>query len=256
MVIYADMDVSIIDEMPPNRKSAETVVIPNSRRKEVQERVRIACTGGQKAYWVCPLMNESDLVEAAAVVQRAKELKEELPNVRISVLHGKTHGEDKDSIMTEFRSGAIDLLVASTVIEVGVHVPEASLMVIENAERLGLSQLHQLRGRIGRSGLRAVCVLLYKPPLSPTANHRLKTLRETSDGFKIARKDLELRGPGEVLGTRQSGIPALRVADLFLHREVIEKVPVIAERLQAKHGNVVDPLIKRWLFSSNNVSNV
>ena len=136
MVIYADMDVSIIDEMPPNRKYAETVVIPNSRRKEVQERVRIACTGGQKAYWVCPLINESDLVEAAAVVQRAKELKEEIPDVRIAVLHGKTPGEDKDSIMTEFRSGAIDLLVASTVIEVGVHVPEASLMVIENAERL------------------------------------------------------------------------------------------------------------------------
>ena len=176
--------------------------------------------------------------------------------MRIAVLHGKTPGEDKDSIMKEFRSGAIDLLVASTVIEVGVHVPEASLMVIENAERLGLSQLHQLRGRIGRSGQRAVCVLLYKPPLSSTANHRLKTLRETSDGFKIARMDLELRGPGEVLGTRQSGIPVLRVADLFVHREIIEKVPVIAERLQAKHGNVVDHLIKRWLFSSDNVSNV
>ena len=151
--------------------------------------------------------------------------------------------------MTEFRSGSIDLLVASTVIEVGVHVPEASLMVIENAERLGLSQLHQLRGRIGRGGQKAICVLLYQPPLSSMANHRLKTLRATGDGFKIARKDLELRGPGEMLGTRQSGIPVFRVADLFLHREANEKVPVIAERLQEKHKNAVNRLIKRWLAS-------
>ena len=256
MVTCADMDISIIDEMPPGRKPVETVVVPNSRRNEVQERVRIACAGGQKAYWVCPLINESEILEAEAVVQRAQVLQEELPDVRIGLLHGKMLGVEKDEVMSAFRGGAIDLLVASTVIEVGVHVPEASLMVIENAERLGLSQLHQLRGRIGRSGQRAVCVLLYRPPLSTIAGHRLKMLRETSDGFTIARKDLELRGPGEVLGTRQSGSPEFRIADLFLHREAIERVPAIAQQLKEKYPDYVDQLIERWLVLADHFSNV
>ncbi|MBL10815.1 MAG: ATP-dependent DNA helicase RecG [Acidiferrobacteraceae bacterium] len=248
MVVYADMDISIIDEMPPGRQTAETAVMPNARRVEVQKRVREACKSGQKAYWVCPLINESEALEVEAVVQRSKTLQKELPDVRVSSLHGKTGVGEKEEIMTTFRAGTIDLLVASTVIEVGVHVPEATLMVVENAERLGLLQLHQLRGRIGRSDQRSVCIFLYQNPLTTVARNRLVAIRELKDGFMVAKKDLELRGPGEILGTRQSGIPEFRIADLFRHSEVAKLVPDIADYLQTNNPQLVDEIIDRWLL--------
>jgi len=248
MVVYADMDISIIDEMPPGRQTAETAVMPNARRVEVQKRVREACKSGQKAYWVCPLINESEALEVEAVVQRSKTLQKELPDVRVSSLHGKTGVGEKEEIMTAFRAGTIDLLVASTVIEVGVHVPEATLMVVENAERLGLLQLHQLRGRIGRSDQRSVCIFLYQNPLTTVARNRLVAIRELKDGFMVAKKDLELRGPGEILGTRQSGIPEFRIADLFRHSEVAKLVPDIADYLQTNNPQLVDEIIDRWLL--------
>ena len=254
MVLHADMDVSIIDEMPPGRIPVETVVMPNSRRDEVQERIRKACAEGQRAYWVCPLVEESDLLEAEAAVQRAKILAEELPDLRIALLHGGTRAVEKETLMGAFRAGQIDLLVATTVIEVGVDVPEANLMVIENSERLGLAQLHQLRGRIGRGGKRSVCVLLYQSPIGPIARDRLATLRQTSDGFAIARKDLELRGPGELFGTRQSGMPQFQIADVSRHQSVLEAVPKVATDLLKAHPECVEALIRRWLRKGSNLS--
>jgi len=256
MVLHADMDVSIIDEMPPGRKTVETVVIPSSRRDEVQERVRRACAEGQRAYWVCPLVTESDLLEAEAAIQKAKALTEELPDLRIALLHGRTPAGEKETVMEAFRAGRVDLLVATTVIEVGVDVPEASLMVIENAERLGLAQLHQLRGRIGRGGQRAVCVLLYRVPIGPVARDRLATLRHTVDGFTIAQKDLELRGPGEVLGTRQSGSPEFRITDFVRHQAAVEWVPNAADQLLKSDPERVDALIERWLIAADRLPNV
>jgi ATP-dependent DNA helicase RecG len=256
MVLHADMDVSVIDEMPPGRKPVETVVIPSSRRKEVQERVRRACAEGQRAFWVCPLIDESDFLEVEAAIQRAKALTEELPDLRIALLHGKTRAREKETLMEAFRGGLIDLLVATTVIEVGVDVPEASLMVIENAERLGLAQLHQLRGRIGRGGQRAVCVLLYHAPISQLARDRLVTLRHTDDGFMIARKDLELRGPGEVLGTRQSGSPEFRIADFVRHRAAVEWIANTADQLLNSHPERADALIQRWLVAGDGLFSV
>ena len=256
MVLHADMDVSIIDEMPPGRKSVETVVIPSSRRDEVQERVRRACVEGQRAYWVCPLVTESDLLEAEAAIQRSKVLTEELPDLRIALLHGRTPAGEKETLMEAFRAGQVDLLVATTVIEVGVDVPEASLMVIENAERLGLAQLHQLRGRIGRGGQRAVCILLYRVPIGAVARDRLATLRHTNDGFTIAQKDLELRGPGEVLGTRQSGSPEFRIADFVRHQAAVDWVPNAADQLLKSDPERADALIKRWLLAVDGLHNV
>jgi ATP-dependent DNA helicase RecG len=256
MVLHADMDVSIIDEMPPGRKPVETVVIPNSRREEVQERVRQACAEGQRAYWVCPLVTESDVLEVEAAIQRAKALTEELPDLRIELLHGRTPADKKETLMEAFRAGRVDLLVATTVIEVGVDVPEASLMVIENSERLGLAQLHQLRGRIGRGGQRAVCVLLYRAPIGPVARDRLATLRHTDDGFTIAQKDLELRGPGEVLGTRQSGSPEFRIADFVRHQAAVDRVPNVADQLLKSDPERADALIERWLIDADGLSNV
>jgi len=256
MVLHADMDVSIIDEMPPGREPVETVVVPNSRRNEVQERVRRACADGQRAYWVCPLITESDLLEAEAAIQRAEALTKELPDLRIALLHGRMLSAEKETLMEAFRAGGVDLLVATTVIEVGVDVPEASLMVIENAERLGLAQLHQLRGRIGRGGQRAVCVLLYQAPIGPVAHDRLAMLRQTNDGFTIARKDLELRGPGEVLGTRQTGYPEFRIADFVRHQTVFEWVPNAADQLLKIDPERADALIRRWVRVADGLSYV
>jgi len=256
MVLHADMDVSIIDEMPPGREPVETVVVPNSRRNEVQERVRRACAGGQRAYWVCPLITESDLLEAEAVIQRAEALTKELPDLRIALLHGRMLSAEKETLMEAFRAGGVDLLVATTVIEVGVDVPEASLMVIENAERLGLAQLHQLRGRIGRGGQRAVCILLYRVPIGTVARDRLATLRHTNDGFTIAQKDLELRGPGEVLGTRQSGSPEFRIADFVRHQAAVEWVPNAADQLLKIDPERADALIRRWVRVADGLSYV
>jgi len=256
MSAYADLECSVIDELPPGRTPVNTVVIESSRRDEVQERVRRACAEGQRAYWVSPLVTESDLLEAEAAIQRAKALTEELPNLRIALLHGRTPAGEKETVMEAFRAGRVDLLVATTVIEVGVDVPEASLMVIENAERLGLAQLHQLRGRIGRGGQRAVCVLLYRVPISPVARDRLATLRHTVDGFTVAQKDLELRGPGEVLGTRQSGSPEFRITNFVRHQAAVEWVPNAADQLLKSDPERVDALIERWLIAADRLPNV
>ncbi|MBS25274.1 MAG: ATP-dependent DNA helicase RecG [Gammaproteobacteria bacterium] len=252
MVIYADMDISIIDEMPPGRRTAETAVMSNVRRAEVQERVREACKSGHKVYWVCPFINESEVLEVEAVAQRSKILKKDLPDIRVSSLHGKTSVDEKEEIMSAFRAGTIDLLVASTIIEVGVHVPEATLMVVENAERLGLLQLHQLRGRIGRSDQRSICIFLYQNPLTTVARNRLAAIRELKDGFTVAKKDLELRGPGEIFGTRQSGIPEFRIADLIHHSEVASRIPDTANFLEKDSPQLVDKIIDRWLLPEEN----
>ena len=254
MVLHTDMDVSVIDEMPAGRQPVETVVIPSSRRDEVQERVRKACAEGQRAYWVCPLVEESNLLEAEAATQRAEILAEELPDLRIALLHGGIRTLEKESLMYAFRAGQLDLLVATTVIEVGVDVPEANLIVIENSERLGLAQLHQLRGRVGRGGERSVCVLLFQAPIGPIARERLATLRQTNDGFAIARKDLELRGPGELLGTRQSGMPQFRIADISRHKSVLDVVPKVATNLLEEHPERAEALIRRWLPEGGNLS--
>ena len=247
MVMYADMDVSVIDQMPPGRQPVETVVLPNSRRDDVQARIQEACARGRRAYWVCPLVEDSDLLQAQAATSRAEALRADLPNLAIALLHGRIPSAEKDAVMADFRAGRIDLLVATTVIEVGVDVPEATLMVIENAERLGLAQLHQLRGRVGRGGQQSVCVLMYQPPLGTSARQRLATLRQTTDGFAIANKDLELRGPGELLGTRQSGLPQLRVADIARDRALLPSVQTAADTLLAAHPEAVAPLLDRWL---------
>ncbi|MBC7983095.1 MAG: ATP-dependent DNA helicase RecG, partial [Candidatus Obscuribacterales bacterium] len=205
MTAYADLDVSIIDELPPGRTPVKTVVLPETRRADVVQRIHEACLQKRQAYWVCPLIEESELLVAQAAEETASILTQALPELRVGLVHGRMNSSAKDAVMTQFKAGAIDLLVATTVIEVGVDVPNASLMVIENAERLGLAQLHQLRGRVGRGSVESTCLLLYKPPLSEIARERLGVMRETNDGFEISRRDLELRGPGELLGTKQTG---------------------------------------------------
>jgi len=214
MSAYGDLDTSVIDELPPNRTPVTTVAVADTRREEVVARVRANCEQGRQAYWVCTLIEESETLAAQAAEATFANLQGLLPHLRLGLVHGRLKPPDKQAIMTEFKEGRLDLLVATTVIEVGVDVPNASLMIIENAERLGLSQLHQLRGRVGRGSAVSYCVLMYHPPLSATGQERLAIMRSTNDGFLIAEKDLELRGPGEVLGTRQTGLVGLRVADL------------------------------------------
>ena len=257
MVMYADMEISVIDEMPTGRRPVETVVLPNTRREEVQARIRQACARGRRAYWVCPLIDESEILEVEAATSRGESLQTELPELRVSVLHGRSRPAEKDTVMDDFRAGRIDLLVATTVIEVGVDVPEASLMVIENAERMGLAQLHQLRGRVGRGAEKSVCVLMYQTPLSNNARQRLSTMRRTNDGFEIARKDLELRGPGELLGTRQSGLPQFRIADLARDHALLPRIQEVASRLlEDQSSHQLDLLIQRWLSTENAFSDV
>jgi ATP-dependent DNA helicase RecG len=247
MVMYADMDISVIDEMPPGRQPVETVALSNSRRLEVQDRIREACARGHRAYWVCPLVEDSEVLAVQAATSRAETLRAELPGLVIALLHGRTPSAEKEATMNDFRCGRTDVLVATTVIEVGVDVPEASVMVIENAERLGLSQLHQLRGRVGRGDRQSTCVLMYQPPLGALARERLAALRQTTDGFAIAQKDLELRGPGELLGTRQSGVPQFRVADLARDRALLPAVKTTATRLLRDNPDQAPELIARWL---------
>ncbi|WP_303902812.1 ATP-dependent DNA helicase RecG [Thiohalomonas denitrificans] len=247
MTAYADLDVSVIDELPPGRTPVETVVVADSRRDEVVERVHAACRSGAQAYWVCTLVEESDALQCQAAEESAEELAAALPDLKVGLVHGRMKPKDKESVMAEFKTGAIDLLVATTVIEVGVDVPNASLMIIENAERFGLAQLHQLRGRVGRGRKKSSCVLMYHGPLSQTARQRLAAMRETADGFEIARRDLELRGPGEVLGTRQTGMLNLRIADLQRDQPLLPAVARAADRLLEQDAEAVDAIIHRWL---------
>lgn len=247
MTMYADLDTSIIDELPPGRTPVQTVAVPNSRRAEVVERVHQACGEGRQAYWVCTLIEESEVLQCEAAADTAAMLAEQLPELRIGLVHGRLKATEKETLMQAFKQRELDLLVATTVIEVGVDVPNASLMIIENAERLGLSQLHQLRGRVGRGAAKSSCVLLYQTPLSQTAKVRINTMRETNDGFRIAQKDLELRGPGEVLGTRQTGLMQFHIADLLRDEALLEPVEHVAEQLLQAHPHHVQPLIRRWL---------
>ncbi len=247
MSAYADLDTSTIDELPPGRLPVTTVAAPDSRRDDVIERIRRACRAGRQAYWVCPLIEESEALQCQAATVTAGQLAERLPELRIGLAHGRLPATAKEAAMAAFKAGELDLLVATTVIEVGVDVPNASLMIIENAERLGLAQLHQLRGRIGRGATASSCVLLYRPPLSQAAHARLAVLRECHDGFEIARRDLELRGPGEVLGTRQTGEQSLRVADLLRDQDLLNAARYAADRLLRDHPERVEPLIRRWI---------
>jgi ATP-dependent DNA helicase RecG len=221
--------------------------LPEQRRVELVERVAAHCASGQQAYWVCPLIEESDAVDSRAASALHAELAAALPNARLGLIHGRMKAADKDVVMRAFKAAELDLLVATTVIEVGVDVPNATLMVVENAERMGLAQLHQLRGRVGRGSKASTCVLLYRPPLSELARERLRVLRATNDGFAVAQKDLELRGPGEVLGTRQTGIVELRVADLLRDADLLPQVIEISDRLLATAPGAVDALIRRWI---------
>ena len=247
MTAYADLDCSVIDELPPGRIPVETVVIPESKRDAIVQRVEQACSEGRQIYWVCTLIEESESLQAQAAEDTANKLAEALTQVRVALVHGRMKAEQKEKVMSEFKAGEVDLLVATTVIEVGVDVPNASLMIIENAERLGLAQLHQLRGRVGRGSQESACVLMYHGTLSDTARERLAVMRETNDGFEIARKDLELRGPGEVLGTKQTGMMQMRIADLQRDQELIPPVAEMADQIFQHYPDAVEPLIKRWI---------
>ncbi len=244
MAAYADLDTSVIDELPPGREPVSTIAIPETRREEVVARVRAACQGGQQAYWVCPLIEESDVLDFEAAEESYKMLTEQLPEVRVGLVHGRMKPAEKERGMQAFKDGTIQLLVATTVIEVGVDVPNASLMIIENAERMGLSQLHQLRGRVGRGDVQSHCVLLYKPPLGQLAKSRLAVLRDTNDGFVVAQRDLELRGPGELLGTKQTGLPDYRIANLSRDASLMPGVQVAAESLD---DHTARAIVRRWL---------
>ena len=246
MTAYADLDVSVIDELPPGRTPVKTVALPENRRDEVVLRIRDACRVKRQAYWVCPLIEESEQLEAQAAEETARVLREALCELRVGLIHGRMPSREKDSVMSEFKAGRIDLLVATTVIEVGVDVPNASLMVIENAERMGLAQLHQLRGRVGRGSAESTCVLLYRAPLTEVARERLSVMRSTNDGFEISRRDLELRGPGELLGTRQTGLQQMRVADLMRDADLLPKVQQTAELMLAENEANIPPLLRRW----------
>ena len=250
MVAYADLDCSVIDELPPGRTPVQTALIDSQRRGEIVDRVEKACQEGRQAYWVCTLIEESEALQAQAAEATAAELQAALPATRVGLIHGRLKPAEKEQIMSAFKAGDIQLLVATTVIEVGVDVPNASLMIIENPERLGLAQLHQLRGRVGRGEAASHCVLLYQSPLGQQGKARLGAMRESSDGFVIAERDLQLRGPGEVLGTRQTGLMEFRVADITLHGELLPRVKQLAAEIGRDYPEHMDPLIRRWLGSA------
>ena len=247
MSAYADLDTSVLDELPPGRTPVNTVLVADSRRFEVVERVRAACAEGRQAYWVCTLIEESEELTCQAAESTFEELGSALGELRVGLIHGRMKPAEKAAVMAEFKAGNLQLLVATTVIEVGVDVPNASLMIIENPERLGLAQLHQLRGRVGRGSAVSHCVLLYHPPLSQIGRERLGIMRETNDGFVIAEKDLELRGPGEMLGTRQTGLLQFKVADLMRDADLLPAVRDAAQALLARWPDHVSPLLDRWL---------
>lgn len=247
MTAYADLDVSVIDELPPGRKPVTTVALDNARRGEIVQRVGAAIEQGRQVYWVCTLIEESDSLQAEAAEDTLQVLREQLPQHKIGLIHGRLKPLDKEQLMQSFKQQEIDLLVATTVIEVGVDVPNASLMIIENSERLGLSQLHQLRGRVGRGSAQSSCILLYQSPLSTNARERLGIMRETNDGFLIAQKDLELRGAGEVLGTRQTGLAEFRIARLGRDDDLLDDVALTADDMLATSRSSVDALVRRWI---------
>ncbi|SFW30756.1 ATP-dependent DNA helicase RecG [Nitrosovibrio sp. Nv17] len=247
MSYYADLDVSVIDELPPGRSPVATRLVADTRRGEIIERVREACREGKQAYWVCPLIEESEALQLKTAIETHETLKQEFHDLKIGLAHGRLPPREKSAVMEAFQRGEIQLLVATTVIEVGVDVPNASLMVIEHAERMGLSQLHQLRGRVGRGSETSVCILLYQKPLSATARERLRIIFEHHDGFEIARRDLQLRGPGEFLGARQSGVPMLRFADLERDADLLDAARAAAEELLGSHPASANRHIQRWL---------
>ena len=247
MTAYADLDVSVIDELPPGRTPVKTVVLIDSRRDEVVQRIRSACLQGRQAYWVCPLIDESEEMPFQAAEETKTMLDAALPELKVGLVHGRMTPAAKEAAMRAFKEGKIQLLVATTVIEVGVDVPNATLMVIENAERLGLAQLHQLRGRVGRGSFESSCLLLYRAPLSQMARERLAVMRNTNDGFEVARRDLQLRGPGEMLGTRQTGLAQMRVAELTRDADLLPRVQIAAERMLREYPDSVAPLVRRWV---------
>ncbi|MBK6597166.1 MAG: ATP-dependent DNA helicase RecG [Proteobacteria bacterium] len=256
MTAYADLDVSVIDELPPGRTPVKTVVVQDTRRDQVVMRINEQVRQGRQCYWVCPLIEESEELHYQAAEETARQLTEALPEVRVALVHGRMPARAKERAMQEFKAGKIQLLVATTVIEVGVDVPNATLMVIENAERMGLSQLHQLRGRVGRGSLDSSCVLLYRAPLSQIARERLAAIRESNDGFEIAQRDLELRGPGELLGTRQTGLAEMRVADLVRDALLLPAVQAAAETMLSKYPERIAPLIARWIGGAERYGSV
>ncbi len=256
MSAYADLDVSVIDELPPGRTPINTVVIGDDRRKDVIKRLKTACLEGRQAYWVCTLIEESEVLQCQAAEVTAEQLKETLPELSIGLVHGRMKASEKAEVMKAFKEGHLHLLVATTVIEVGVDVPNASLMIIENPERLGLAQLHQLRGRVGRGNIASHCLLMYHAPLSQQSRERLQVMRDSNDGFVIAEKDLELRGPGEVLGTRQTGLAQFRVADLERDRDLLMAVRTAAQELIQQSSEGVEPLVHRWLGKGEDYANV
>ncbi|EKF74318.1 ATP-dependent DNA helicase RecG [Alcanivorax hongdengensis A-11-3] len=256
MSVYGDLDTSVIDEMPPGRKPIDTLVLPEGRRPQVIERINDACRGGTQAYWVCTLIEESEELQAQAAEAAFEELQAALPDLKVELVHGRMKAREKAERMARFSRGEAQLLVATTVIEVGVDVPNATLMVMENAERLGLAQLHQLRGRVGRGGEQSYCLLLYKHPLSQTGKRRLAVMRDTTDGFVIAEEDLKLRGPGEWLGTRQTGDLAFRIADLMRDEALMEPARHVADDLLRQYPALVEPLLRRWLKGGEHYADI
>jgi ATP-dependent DNA helicase RecG len=247
MSFFADLDVSVIDALPPGRTPIQTRLVEGSRRTELFARLKALCQSGEQAYWVCPLIEESEALDLQTAIDTEAELKETCPDLIIGLLHGRLPSGEKAHIMQAFSRGEIQVLVATTVIEVGVDVPNATLMVIEHAERMGLAQLHQLRGRVGRGGKQGWCILLYHKPLSDTAKERLRVIFENTDGFEIARQDLRIRGPGEFLGARQSGLPMLKFADLEADMALLEHARDWADRLLKTEPQVAERHLLRWL---------
>jgi len=256
MSMYADMDASIIDELPPGRTPVTTSVLPDSRRSEVIERIRSLCGNGAQAYWVCTLIEESEVLESQAAEVTLKDLTEALPELRIALIHGRMNYPQKAETMEKFKAGNVDLLVATTVIEVGVDVPNATLMIIENSERLGLSQLHQLRGRVGRGSGESHCLLLYHPPLGEMSKQRLAVMRHSNDGFFIAEEDLKIRGPGELLGSKQSGALQFKIADLIRDAHMLTEVRTASNALFESEPDKVDKIIRRWTSIPDQLSQV
>ena len=256
MSVYADLDSTVIKDLPPGRLRVNTAVISNEKRADIVKRIKDACINGRQVYWVCTLIEESEALECEAAEVTSLNLANLLPKTRVGLIHGRMKSDEKNSVMTDFKNGDIQLLVATTVIEVGVDVPNASLMIIEDAERLGLAQLHQLRGRVGRGNIQSHCILLYQTPLSRDGKLRLGVMRESCDGFYIAEKDLELRGPGQVLGTNQAGLMSFKIADMQRDALLLEDIKNVSESLMLNNKEIIDPLINRWLSNREEYANV